>query len=98
MNDNLYHEALKIWITKHEWSAGRGRFWAEDIKEVKFGEGNYGSCPTCNEPYFSIDYLVERSGKEQWHQMDIENISPATIVKECLEIYLNLTHRKQLIT
>jgi hypothetical protein len=98
MSDNLYQEAIKIWLSKREDSRGKRRFWAEDIKEIKFGEGNYGVCETCDDPYVSIDFLVERNGKKVWHQMDIEDISPIQIVKECMDIYLTLVHRKEFIT
>lgn len=90
---NLYNEALKIWVSR---KIGSGKFWAEDILEIKFGEGDHGVCETCHDPYLSLDVLVERSGKKKWHQMDIEGYPMDQIIQECLEIYLTLAHRSEL--
>lgn len=65
--------------------------WAEDITKVKFGEGNYGACPTCDDPYFAIEYEITRNGKKTKHFLDVENMPPAKVVEECLEIYKTLT-------
>ena len=92
---DLYNEALKIWAVRQ---IGSDRFWAEDVLEVKFGEGNHGVCETCDDPYLSMDILTERSGKKKWHQIDIEHITPTEIVKECMEIYMTLSHQKKYIT
>jgi hypothetical protein len=84
---NLYEEAIKIWISRKS----SRECWAEDIKEIKFGEDNWGACPTCDDPYMAIFFRYERNGKSKWSSIAVENVSPADMISECMEIYKTLS-------
>jgi hypothetical protein len=95
MSDHLYNESVKIWAAR---TVGSGIFWAEDIDKIEFGEGNYGYCETCDDPYSSIEITYTRNGKTKKVDFDLSHITPTQLVKECMDIYLTLYHKEYLKT
>lgn len=87
---SAYAEAVKVWVARKASSSKNHMVWAEDITEVKFGEGDWGACPTCSDPFVAIIYTIKRNGKSTTHYMDIEEMSLADIVQECMDIYKTL--------